>query len=256
MNKIIQFFQEKVVFLPVILPHHHYYEFQNPFQEYFFETANEGIINALHFHVDKPKGVLLYFHGNADNLHRWGKIASKFTQFKYDVLVMDYRGYGKSTGKRTEENMFTDAQFCYDFLKDKYSENKIIIYGRSLGGAFATKIASENSPKKVILESTFYNLQDMANRLIPNTITNILSPIFPYHFLSNEYIKKIKAPLYHFHGTKDAVVPIKSGRKLFQVFEEYQPETPKKFIEIIGGKHDNLEHFEIFQHEIYRILEH
>lgn len=255
MKKIFQYFQEKVIFLPVLLPHHHEYEFEHPFREYFFETPNEGVINVLHFVINQPKGVILYFHGNADNLHRWGKIASKLTHYGYDVLVMDYRGYGKSKGPRKEEILFQDAQFCYDFLKEKYSEEQIIIYGRSLGGAFATKIASENSPKKVILECTFFNLQDMANRVIPNTITTTLSPIFPYHFLSNEYIKNISAPLYCFHGNQDNIVPISSGRKLFTIFEKSQPDIDKKFIKIEGGRHDNLEHFEIFQIEISKILE-
>lgn len=255
MTRFLQFFQEKVVFLPVVLPHHFDYQFKRPFKEYFFETKNGGKINALLFEIEKPKGVILYFHGNADNLHRWGKIASRFTKFGYDVLVMDYRGYGKSTGERTEENMFSDAQFCYEFLKKKYTEENIVVYGRSLGGAFATKIASENSPKTVILEATFYNLQDMANRWIPEFITNQLSPKVTYHFLSNEHIKKVRVPLYHFHGTKDFVVPIKSGEKLFKTFEEHQPEISKNFIEIKGGSHDNLEKYEVFNVEILKILE-
>jgi alpha-beta hydrolase superfamily lysophospholipase len=254
MTHLLQFLQEKVVFLPVLLPHFHEFEFDYPFKEYFFDTTKNGKINAIHFETENPKGVILYYHGNADNLHRWGKCASELIRFGYDVFVMDYRGYGKSTGERSEENLYADAQFCYDFLKEKYTEEKITIYGRSIGGAFATKIASENSPKRVILECTFYNLEDMANRWLPKIITHKLSPWVPYHFLSNEHIKKIKVPLYHFHGTKDYVVPIKSGKKLFKIFEKFQPETDKNFIEILGGKHDNLSKFEVFQKELSKIL--
>jgi alpha-beta hydrolase superfamily lysophospholipase len=255
MVKILQFLQEKVVFLPVVLPHKHQYRFDKNFEEYFFETPNNGRINALFFKAKNSKGVILYFHGNADNLHRWGKIASEFSVFGYDVLVPDYRGYGKSKGLKNEKFLFEDAQFCYNFLKKKYSEEKIIIYGRSLGGAFATKIASENAPKKVILESTFFNLQDMANRWIPVFITKKISPKVTYHFLSNEYVKKIKSPIFFFHGTKDFVVPLKSGKKLFDTFKIDQPNIYKKFIEIKGGSHDNLVKFEIFQKEIRKILD-
>lgn len=255
MTKIIQYFQEKVVFLPIILPDDFKFYFKENFEEYFFERSEGGVLNALHFKTKNPKGIILYFHGNADNLKRWGNIAQKFTDYDYDVLVYDYRGYGKSKGKRNEKLLFEDAQFCYDFLKENYGEEKIIIYGRSLGGAFAVKTASENSPKKIILEATFYNLQDMAARYIPRLATNIISKYMPYRFDSKEYIKKITAPLYHFHGNKDWVVPLKSGKKLFNIFEEHQPRFEKKFIEIKGGNHANLHSFEIYKKEIEKILE-
>ena len=254
MSELLKYFQEKVVFLPVILPHDHTYDFENDFEEYLWDTPYEGKINALHFKIENPKGVIAYFHGNADNLHRWGKIAVDFTKFGYDVLVMDYRGYGKSSGPRNEEYLYSDAQFFYDFAKENYGENKIIVYGRSLGGAFATKIAGENQPKMVILEATFYNLQDIVNRWLPGKVTDKVSPKMTYHFLSNQNILKIKVPLYHFHGTKDSVVPLKSGKKLFEVFEKEHPKIPKKFIEIKGGTHEDLIKYDEFVEEMKKIL--
>ena len=254
MSELLKYFQEKVVFLPVILPHDHTYDFENDFEEYLWDTPFDGKINALHFRIKNPKGVIAYFHGNADNLHRWGKIAVEFTKFGYDVLVMDYRGYGKSSGPRNEEYLYSDAQFFYDFAKENYGENKIIVYGRSLGGAFATKIAGENQPKMVILEATFYNLQDIVNRWLPGKVTDRVSPKMTYHFLSNENILKVKVPLYHFHGTKDFTVPLKSGRKLFEAFKNRHPKIPKKFIEIKGGTHDDLIKFEEFKTELGKIL--
>ena len=254
MSELLKYFQEKVVFLPVILPHDHTYDFENDFKEYLWDTPFDGKINVLHFRIENPKGVIAYFHGNADNLHRWGKIAVDFTKFGYDVLVMDYRGYGKSSGPRNEEYLYSDAQFFYDFAKENYGENKIIVYGRSLGGAFATKIAGENQPKMVILEATFYNLQDIVNRWLPGKVTDKVSPKMTYHFLSNQNILKIKVPLYHFHGTKDSVVPLKSGKKLFEVFEKEHPKIPKKFIEIKGGTHEDLIKYDEFIEEMKKIL--
>ena len=254
MSELLKYFQEKVVFLPVILPHDHTYDFENDFEEYLWDTPFDGKINVLHFKINNPKGVIAYFHGNADNLHRWGKIAVEFTKFGYDVLVMDYRGYGKSSGPRNEEYLYSDAQFFYDFAKENYGENKIIVYGRSLGGAFATKIAGENQPKMVILEATFYNLQDIVNRWLPGKVTDKVSPKMTYHFLSNQNILKVKVPLYHFHGTKDSVVPLKSGKKLFEVFEKEHPKIPKKFIEIKGGTHEDLIKYDEFIEEMKKIL--
>ena len=250
MSELLKYFQEKVVFLPVILPHDHTYDFENDFEEYLWDTPFDGKINALHFRIKNPKGVIAYFHGNADNLHRWGKIAVEFTKFGYDVLVMDYRGYGKSSGPRNEEYLYSDAQYFYDFAKENYGENKIIVYGRSLGGAFATKITGENQPKMVILEATFYNLQDIVNRWLPGKVTDKVSPKMTYHFLSNQNILKVKVPLYHFHGTKDSVVPLKSGKKLFEVFEKEHPKIPKKFIEIKGGTHEDLIKYDEFVEEM------
>ena len=254
MSELLKYLQEKVVFLPVVLPESHAFEFENNFEEYLWETPFEGRINVLHFKIKDPKGVIAYFHGNADNLHRWGKIANAYTKFGYDVLVMDYRGYGKSSGPRNEDYLYSDAQFFYDFAKDHYGEKKIIVYGRSLGGSFAVKIAAENEPKAVILEATFFNLQDIVNRWLPKKVTDKVSPTMTYHFLSNENISKVEVPLYHFHGTKDNVVPLKSGKKLFEIFEKSQPTITKKFIEISGATHDDLINYEEFVKELKIIL--
>lgn len=255
MSKLLQFFQEKVVFLPAPLALDHRFEFDAAFEEHFWETPYSGMINALHFRVDQPKGILVYFHGNADNLHRWGNIAKDLTVYGYDVLVMDYRGYGKSSGVRTEKFMYSDAQFVYDYARERYGENNTIVYGRSLGGAFAVKMGADNQPKSVVLESAFYNLQDVVNRWLPGKVTDRVSPKMTYHFVSNEYIKKVSSPLYHFHGSQDRIVPLSSGKKLFKLFEAAHPDLPKKFIEIEGGKHDNLKNFELFQVELRKILE-
>lgn len=255
MSKILQYLQEKVIFLPIKLDANFEFSFDKNFEELYFETPNHGKINALHFKIKNPKGVILYFHGNAGNLVRWGKEASAFTDFGYDVLVMDYRGYGKSSGIRSEKILFQDAQFCYDFLKKQYQENKIIVYGISLGGAFATKIASKNSPKKVILECTFSNLQEMATRWISQYATNKIKPKMTYLFESDVHIQKIEAPLYIFHGTKDVVVPFESGKKLFEKFEKSQNTIEKRFIEIENGNHSDLHTFEVYQKEMKNILE-
>ncbi|MDN3605574.1 alpha/beta hydrolase [Kaistella yonginensis] len=254
MGKLLQYFQEKVVFLPVVLPENHEFDFKNNFEEYFWETPFDGKINVLHFKIKNPKGVIVYFHGNADNLHRWGKIATEYTTFGYDVLVMDYRGYGKSSGPRNEDYLYSDAQFFYEFAKEHYGEENIIVYGRSLGGSFAVKVAAENQPKAVILEAAFFNLQDIVNRWLPKQVTDRVSPTMTYHFLSNENIIKVQAPLYHFHGTKDNIVPLKSGKKLFETFKKSQPKIKKKFIEIPNAGHDDLINFEKFVTEIKKIL--
>ena len=119
------FFQEKILFVPSVLPQDYKYEFAHNFEELFLNTDEKAVVNALHFKVENPKGVVLYFHGNAGDLSRWGKTTEYFADKDYDVLVMDYRTFGKSTGALSEPALYSDAQFCYDYLKDRYSEAKI-----------------------------------------------------------------------------------------------------------------------------------
>lgn len=238
--------QPKVIFLPKKLSKNFTFQFDINFEELFLETQDNGNINALYFKVQNPKGAILYFHGNADNLIRWGKIASQFTGYDYNVLVIDYRSYGKSIGKISETNMYNDALFCYNWLKNSFDEKDIIVYGRSLGGTFAVRVAAENSPKMMILECTFYNIENMANRLLPKYITQKVSKWVPFHFQSNHYIEKVQCKVLQFHGTNDWVVPYYSGVKLFKKITHQN----KKFITIAKASHNNISQSKQYHNEI------
>ena len=139
----LYFLQERFIFRPTPLAQNYSFSFNHEFEEVFLETEKGASINALHFTVDRPKGVILYFHGNAGNLARWGVITSFFVEQEYDVFVMDYRGYGKSKGSRNEEALYIDSRQCYNYLLQRYNESDIIVYGRSLGSGMATLVASE-----------------------------------------------------------------------------------------------------------------
>jgi len=226
------FFQEKIIFQSKKLDKNFTYSFDKEFEEINLKTEDSSIINALHFKVKDSKGIILYFHGNKGSLERWGNIASTFTDYGYDVFVLDYRGYGKSTGKRNEKKLYDDALLCYNYIKKSYSENNIILYGRSLGGTFATYIAAKHKPKKLILEAPFYNLANTANFHYP------FSPIFllKYKFPTNEYIPEVTCSVTIFHGTKDNITPYKGGKKLFDRITTKN----KEFITIDDGTHHNL----------------
>ena len=97
-------------------------------EELFLKTDDTAVINALHFKAEKSKGVILYFHGNAGDLSRWGIVTEYFVEKNYDVLVIDYRTYGKSKGKLSEEAFYNDGQYCYDYLKQQYTESEITLF--------------------------------------------------------------------------------------------------------------------------------
>ena len=237
-------FQEKFIFLPKDLDEDYTYSFPSlasnvTFEELFINTEDGARLNALHFKVEKPRGVVLYFHGNAHNLSKWGVIASQFTQHDYNVLMMDYRGYGKSTGKRTEENMYQDAQAFYNKAKELYPESQIVVYGRSLGSTFATYVASKNKPRKLILESPFYSLTDVVKTRYPFLPAEKL---LKYNFNTGVYASNVKTRTIVIHGTQDDIVPFSSGEKLFMVF----PENTRVLIKVTGGKHNDLVKYQEF----------
>lgn len=239
--------QEKILFLPTTLVQDYNYEFRYPFEELFFETAEDVTINAIHFKAENPKGVILYFHGNAGDLSRWGIIGEHFVSLNYDVLIMDYRTYGKSKGKLSEQGFYDDASYCYSYLLQQYNEDDIILYGRSLGTGIATYLASKNEPKQLILETPYYSILDVAKHRFP---------IFPvkgllkYEFPSNTFITSVKCPITMFHGTADSVIPYRSAQKL----NDISPKEFTNFITIEGGKHNNLISFGKYKEGIISIL--
>ncbi|WCO01048.1 alpha/beta hydrolase [Psychroserpens ponticola] len=243
----LYFLQEKILFLPTILAQDYQYEFRYPFEELFFETAEDVSINALHFKAENPKGVILYFHGNAGDLSRWGIIGEHFVSLDYDVLIMDYRTYGKSTGKLSEQGFYDDAEYCYNYLLKSYSEDDIVLYGRSLGTGVATYLASKHQPKQLILETPYYSILDVAKHRFPIfPVTALLK----YEFPSNAFITSVDCPITIFHGTSDTVVPYSSAQKLNSV----APKTNTSFITIDGGGHNNLISFDKYKEGILSIL--
>lgn len=241
-------FQEKILFRPIELAQDYEFVFSHDFEELTIKTEDEASLNAIHFKVENPKGVILYFHGNKGNIQRWGTYAEFFVEKNYDVLVMDYRTYGKSKGKLSESALYDDAQLFYDNLKKQYDESEITVYGRSLGTGIATWVASKNTPKQLLLETPYYSIADVAKYRFPIfPIESLLNYKLPNH----QFIKDVKCPISIFHGTKDKVVPYKSGRKLFD-------ETPKgliAFTTIEGGSHNDLIMFEDYLERIDSVLE-
>jgi len=232
--------QKKLIFLPTKLAVDYEYTFSEPFEEVFLETENGARLNAVHFKVENPKGLILYFHGNAGDLSRWGEIASDFIKYRYDILIMDYRSYGKSTGVISEKNLFDDADLFYKYALKRYAEDDIIVYGRSLGTSFAAFVASENNPRKLILETPFYNLEQIAKKRFPFLPVKYL---LKYRFLSNHYIEAVRCPVIIFHGTKDNIVPYESGKSL----SELVAKDRLTFVKIEGGAHNNLINFKEYR---------
>ena len=238
----LYFFQEKLLFLPTTLEQGYQYQFNYPFEELFFKTDEEARINALHFKVENPKGVILYFHGNAGDLSRWGTIAEYFVARQYDVLIMDYRTYGKSVGELSETAFYHDAQSCYDYLLKHYAKDKITVYGRSLGTGIAAYVASKNKPKQLILETPYHSILDVAKHRFP---IFPVKPLLKYHFPTYSYLPKVTCPITIIHGTEDSVISYSSAKKLSELNL-----SNLDFVTVEGGDHNNLIAFEKYHEAV------
>ena len=243
----LYYLQEKLLFWPTALAQDYQYEFTHPFEELFLKTEEKAVINALHFKASESKGVMLYFHGNAGDLSRWGIIAEYFVAKDYDVLIMDYRTYGKSTGKLSETALYHDAQFLYNYLTERYAESEITVYGRSLGTAIATHLAAKYNPKQLILETPYYSMVDVAKKRFPIIPGKQL---MHYELPTYQFMKEVDCPITMFHGTNDGVIPLESAKQLYHSASDKN--ITLNIIE--GGGHNNLSEFDDYHSLIDEIL--
>jgi fermentation-respiration switch protein FrsA (DUF1100 family) len=178
------------------------------------------------------RGVVLFFHGNAGNIsHRLDSIEI-FHGLGLDTLIIDYRGYGQSTGKASEKGTYLDAEAAWDFLVNKRSipPGRIIIFGRSLGAAIAAWLADQHTPAAAIIESSFSSGVDMARQLYPflpvRLITRLQYPVA-------EYASRLNCPVLVVHSRQDEIIPFAMAQAVYAAVR-----SSKEFLEL-EGDHNN-----------------
>lgn len=239
-------FQEKLIFFPQKLDKNYQFSFDQKFEEINIRTIDGISLNGLLFKADSSKGLIFYLHGNAGSLSSWGEVARTYTDLNYDVFILDYRGYGKSEGSISGQGqLFQDMQTVYDELANKYNEDSIIVLGYSIGAGLASKIASTNKPKLLILQAPFYSLTDMMRHTFPIIPTFILK----YKLKTNEFIKNCKMPIVIFHGNQDEVIYYGSSLKLKELFKEKDT-----LITLNGQGHNGMSDNRDYIVEIQKIL--
>jgi len=242
----IYFRQESFIFYPDVLPaDYEFIHFGDAAEELYFQPATDAKLHALKFSVPNPKGVILYFHGNARALDNWGYIASDLLPHGYDIVIPDYRGFGKSTGFLSEKNLFNDAQYIFDQLAETYGPDRIVIYGRSLGSGIASFLAASRKPRLLILETPYYNMVRMAGEQMRFLPTSIL---LKYRFRSDLFLPKVVCPIYIFHGTEDELIPYQHAVDLKILVPDID------FTTIPKASHNNLSQFALFNDKVGEIL--
>ncbi len=243
------FKQENMIFAPEALPPDFKFTFQERFEELNW-PVDGARINALHFRAAKPKGIVLYFHGNAGSLKNWGDVSQDFTRRDYDIVIPDYRGFGKSTGRiESEKMLLQDAETAYTYVKKTFPENQIILYGRSIGtglpsiwpGRTGRAWSFWSRPISVcwIWRRVYYSL-------FPRPL---LSLLVRYSMRTDLWIADVVCPVYLFHGERDKVIPFNESERLSKLIR-----SEHQLIAVPEGGHNNLGDFRQYREALDRIL--
>jgi dienelactone hydrolase len=241
--------QEKLLFHPVTLPQNFQFNFDVPFKEVNIPMNKTDTVNMIQFLPADPaiKGVVLYFHGNSDNVIRYEKNAEIFTKKGYEVWIPDYPTYGKTTGELTEENMYLQAKEVYKLAHSKFSSDSIFVYGKSLGTGVASYIAAKEKCAALILETPFYSIPSLFSTYAPIYPTSRMSH---FKFPVGEYLGEVTEPVLIFSGTSDKVIPYRNAAKLKKVLKKGD-----EFITLQNGTHNNVTSFPIFQEKIDSVFD-
>ena len=247
LNLFVFIFHESLIFQGANVPKSTPFKFDKNFEEYLINTPEGGEINLVHFKISNPYGMILYFHGNRGDLRKWGRISSKYTDLGYDVFAWDYRGYGRSTGKRTENLLYQDAEEVLSFIDENFRFDKKVFFGRSLGSAMAIHLATKNSPDLLILETPIAHVSNGIHRyrwFMPKGV------IWRFQFDNQKKASDVMCKTVILHGTNDYVIPIFFAKRLF---DELGSDS-KKIVIIPKGGHNNLNNFEKYHNTLKSTL--
>ncbi|MDP2795404.1 MAG: alpha/beta hydrolase [Sulfurisoma sp.] len=182
----------------------------------------------------RSRGVVLFLHGNAGNLsHRMDSIVM-FHRLGYSVLIFDYRGYGRSTGKPSEAGLYRDAQTAWDHLTRQRGipPGRIVIFGESLGGAMAAWLAARERPGALVLSSVLISAPELAADLYPWLPTRWLLRM---RYDTRAALAEARCPVLVAHSPNDEIIPFRHGQTLFEAAAE-----PKVFLPLAGGHNDGF----------------
>jgi alpha-beta hydrolase superfamily lysophospholipase len=229
--------QEDLIFSGTTLPPDHHFDFDVPFRE--INVSVDGAkINSLYFRQPNSRGLVFFLHGNGGNLETWTSNVEFYQRINYDMFMLDYRGYGKSTGQiESESQLHEDIRAAWDVISPNYDNKPIVIYGRSLGAALAVKLAKDVRSDLVILVSPFSSMLAMAKGQYPLVPSSILR----YPLRNDEVIPDIDTPIILVHGDKDTSIPISHS---YELQELAKPTT--KLLVIEGANHGDIHHHESY----------
>jgi fermentation-respiration switch protein FrsA (DUF1100 family) len=231
----LMIFEEKFIYFPHKYPRGMYEDARFiPGLKDCWITTEDGVkIHGWFAAADSALATLIMSHGNAGNISHRIPIIRELQRRKFNVLMFDYRGYGRSEGSPDEEGIYKDGRAVFDYaLKlPEVNPRRVVLWGTSLGGAVAVDVALHRRAAGLILESTFSSAKDVARAVYPFLPVHL---VLRSQFNSAEKIQNITIPVLVMHGNRDSIIPIALGRKLFRAAND-----PKEFYEITGADHND-----------------
>jgi len=197
--------------------------------------ANDGLsMNGWYLPYHSADRVVLFCHGNGGNISHRLDTLKILNDMGLNVFIFDYRGYGRSEGNPSEKGTYMDtlAAWNYLVLKKGFKPDKIIIHGRSLGGAIASWLAVRNRPGWLIVESAFTSIPEIGAKFYPFLPVKLLTR---YNYNTRAQVRNIKCPILVIHSRDDNLIPFNHGQRIFEAASE-----PKTFLEISGDHNDGF----------------
>lgn len=222
--------QESLIFLPDPLAQDH--RFAVPGLDEVHIPVEGATLHARHLKLPNPRGVVFFLHGNGGNVDSWITGVDFYRRINYDLFILDYRGYGKSTGRiSSEAELHTDVRRAWDLVAPQYANKIKVIFGRSLGTGLAAKLAADVQPDKAVLVSPYISMRAMVNEIYPF----VPSALLRYPLRTDEYLPKIKSPVLLIHGDRDELIPVAHTKHLTQL------SSLADALIIAGGRHADLQ---------------
>lgn len=205
--------QERLLFQPQPLPAEHRFRVDADVHETWVDVTGARL-NALHLRLPQPQGVVFFLHGNAGNLDSWFTNADFYRRANVDLFMLDYRGYGKSSGRiDSQDQLLADVRAAWAQLAPQYAGKRRVIYGRSLGSGLAAMLAAEVQPELTVLVSPYFSMAELAREHYPW----VPGALLRYPLATGEALARIKGPVLLAHGGRDTLIPPAHSQRLHRL---------------------------------------
>ena len=232
---LVYFRQEKLIFNPVPLSPDH--QFTIPDVQEVNVPVKGAELSALHLRLPNPKGVVFFLHGNSGNLQTWLTSVDFYRRVNYDLFMIDYRGYGKSSGRiESEAQLHDDMRVAWSKIAPQYAGKKLVVYGRSLGTGLAAKLSSDVQPDLTVLVSPYESLKAMGDAHYP-WLPGLVNR---YTMRTDQWLPAIKGPVMIEHGEVDTLIGLSHGERLKKI------RAGTELVVVPGAGHNDIHKFPIY----------
>ena len=231
----VYFRQEKLIFQPLPLSADHQFKIVDV-QEVRVPVAGAEL-SALHLRLPNPKGVVFFLHGNGGNLQTWLTSVDFYRRVNYDLFIIDYRGYGKSSGQiESEEQLHADVRTAWSTIAPGYAGKKWVVYGRSLGTGLAAKLSSEIQPDLTVLVSPYESLKAMGDAHYP-WLPGVINR---YTMRTDHWLPAIKRAVMIEHGDMDTLIGLSHSERLKTL------RSTTELVVVTGAGHNDIHKFPVY----------